>query len=174
MVGWAPNDWVYARYYVRADSEFFLELRERIAMRLISAFLLLTVSSFLVVTTAVIGSSWLASIFLTGGVAGSLYALLPGYLVVDGAKRELRTRTRLHKILPRPRIIPFHRVEEVAIWEPYDSAYRDRPVTLRMGIRDAAAIKIESTLDYEYANYLAHTLSERIGVKAVVRHGLWE
>ena len=107
MMGWVPSDWLKRRYYTRRDSELCFELRERSMVRLVWVVYLPLVFISGAVIIAAVGPSWVATLLLFCAVAGSLFALLPGYVVVDGARRELRIRSRLRKLALRPRTIIF-------------------------------------------------------------------
>lgn len=116
--------------------------------------------------------SWFATLLLCFAVAGLPLALSPGYVVVDGARRELRIRARLYRFVLRPRTISFDDVDEVIIWSRetgIPGIEESEYLSVWLDLRNAGSIKINSTKDAEYANYLAHTLSERIGVKVAVK-----
>ncbi len=98
-------------------------------------------------------------------------------VVVDVAQRELRIRARLYRFMLRSRIISFDDVDEVIIGShgvaapglEWSSSLESEYLSDWLDLRNADSIKINSMKDSEYANYLAHTLSERIRIKVAVK-----
>lgn len=165
MLGWV--------YYVRHDSPTRLELFERPVRRLICVALSIFLFGLPPLSLAGQMPAWAVVTSLLFALSGVLIPLFPGYVVVDSTRRELRIRAGTRRLVLSPRRIPFDDVVQVIIWRvkptgnPADGYYRDSPAVW-LDLRDAGSIKIDSSRDDAYVNYLAHSLSTRIGVSATV------
>lgn len=78
-------------------------------------------------------------------------------------------RRGLRKLFPHPRAIPFDQVENIVIWDAYRYSIDNSRAEVRMDLRDGSSEKLDKTMDDDYANHLASSLAERIGVKVKVK-----